>query len=89
MAGTKNLYLIFLQQQDTSAEEKRKQHQKELAQQLNENAKQRLAQQSGGQQSQKARKSTVSYKNRSQMPNESEVKELKIYVGEQWIFINL
>lgn len=69
-------------QQDTSAEEKRKQHQKELASQLHEKAKQRLAQQSSGQQLQKTRKSTISYKSRSQMPNEPEVRELKIYVGK-------
>lgn len=64
-----------------SSEEKRKQHQKELAQQLNELAKARLAQQSGGKEQEKIRKSTVSYKSLSHMPREPEVKELKLYVG--------
>lgn len=68
-------------QTDTSSEEKRKQHQKELAQQLNEQARQRLAEQSGGEHSEKVRKSNVSYKNHNQMPVEPEVKALKIYVG--------
>lgn len=69
-----------------SSEEKRKQHQKELAQQLNEVAKARLAQQSGGKEEEKVRKSTVSYKSLSHMPREAEVKELKLYVGEISIY---
>lgn len=48
---------------------------------LNEAAKQRLAEQSSGKQAQKVRKSNVSYKNRNQMPQEREVKDLKIFVG--------
>ncbi|XP_076171346.1 SPT16 homolog, facilitates chromatin remodeling subunit dre4 isoform X2 [Ptiloglossa arizonensis] len=67
-----------------SSEEKRKQHQKELAQQLNEVAKARLAQQSGGKEQEKIRKSTVSYKSLSHMPREPEVKELKLYVDKKY-----
>ncbi|XP_069689096.1 FACT complex subunit spt16 isoform X1 [Periplaneta americana] len=67
-----------------SSEEKRKQHQKELAQALNEAAKQRLAQQSDGREKEKVRKSTVSYKNHGQMPREAEVRELKIYVDRKY-----
>ncbi|XP_034945404.1 FACT complex subunit spt16 isoform X1 [Chelonus insularis] len=67
-----------------SSEEKRKQHQKELAQQLNEIAKARLAQQSGGKEQEKIRKSTVSYKSLNHMPRESEVKELKLYVDKKY-----
>lgn len=73
---------------DSSSEEKRKLHQKELAVALHEAAKQRLAEQSSGKQAQKVRKSNVSYKNRSQMPQEREVKDLKIYVGK-FIYILL
>jgi len=67
-----------------SSEEKRKQHQKELAQALNEAAKQRLAQQSDGREKEKVRKSTVSYKNHGQMPREAEVRDLKIYVDRKY-----
>ncbi|EFN79862.1 FACT complex subunit spt16 [Harpegnathos saltator] len=67
-----------------SSEEKRKQHQKELAQQLNAVAKARLAQQSGGKEQEKIRKSTVSYKSLSHMPREPEVKELKLYVDKKY-----
>lgn len=68
-----------------SSEEKRKQHQKELAQQLNEIAKARLAQQSSGKEQEKIRKSTVSYKSLSSMPHDSEVKELKLFVGKKFL----
>lgn len=68
--------------QESSTEEKRKLHQKELAHALNEAARQRLAEQGSGQQVEKIRKSTVSYKNATQMPQDKEVKELKIFVGK-------
>lgn len=67
-----------------SSEEKRKQHQKELAVALNEKAKERLARQSGGKEAEKVRKSTVSYKSVNQMPREPEVKELKLYVDRKY-----
>ena len=64
-----------------NSEEKRKQHQKELADSLNERAKERLAKQGGVKEAEKVRKSTVSYKSVNQMPREPEVKELKLFVG--------
>lgn len=82
--GKRTAVLDSKLRQDSSAEEKRKQHQKELAAQLNEAAKQRLAAQSGGGKEEKVRKSNVSYKSRSQMPNEPEVKGLKIYVDKKY-----
>lgn len=65
-----------------SSEEKRKQHQKELALALNERAKERLERQGEVKESEKIRKSTVSYKSVNQMPREKEVKDLKLYVGK-------
>ncbi|XP_053625749.1 FACT complex subunit spt16 isoform X3 [Plodia interpunctella] len=67
-----------------SSEEKRKEHQRELAIALNEKAKERLAKQSSGKDGEKIRKSTVSYKSVSQMPRENEVKELKLYVDRKY-----
>lgn len=67
-----------------SSEEKRKEHQKELAAQLNAKAKERLAKQSSGKETEKVRKSTVSYKNINSMPREPEVKELKLYVDRKY-----
>lgn len=67
-----------------SSEEKRKQHQKELAQKLNEVAKARLAQKSGGKEQEKIRKSTVSYKSINHMPREPEVTDLKLYVDKKY-----
>lgn len=67
-----------------TSEEKRKEHQKELAQQLNEKARERLAKQSGAKDVEKVRKNTVSYKNVNQMPRVPEVKELKLYVDQKY-----
>lgn len=66
------------------SEEKRKEHQKELAALLNEKAKERLAKQSGAKDIEKVRKNTVSYKNVNQMPRVPEVKELKLYVDQKY-----
>lgn len=66
------------------SEEKRKEHQKELAMLLNEKAKERLAKQSGAKDTEKVRKNTVSYKNVNQMPRVAEVKELKLYVDQKY-----
>lgn len=66
------------------SEDKRKEHQKELAVMLNEKAKERLAKQSGAKDVEKVRKNTVSYKNSSQMPRVPEVKELKLYVDQKY-----
>ncbi|XP_071446313.1 FACT complex subunit spt16 isoform X2 [Hetaerina americana] len=70
--------------QEGSAEEKRKQHQRELAAQMNEAARQRMAQRKSGQAEERVRKSIVSYKSSSQVPREPEVKELKIFVDRKY-----
>ncbi|XP_050309696.1 FACT complex subunit spt16 [Anthonomus grandis grandis] len=67
-----------------TSEEKRKEHQRELAQQLNEKAKERLAKQGGAKGVEKIRKSNISYKGVNQMPRESEVKEMKIFVDQKY-----
>uniref|UniRef100_A0A8C3HFK9 FACT complex subunit n=1 Tax=Chrysemys picta bellii TaxID=8478 RepID=A0A8C3HFK9_CHRPI len=69
---------------ELTAEEKRRAHQKELAMQLNEEAKRRLTEQKGEQQIQKARKSNVSYKNPSLMPKEPHIREMKIYIDKKY-----
>ncbi|XP_029436042.1 FACT complex subunit SPT16 [Rhinatrema bivittatum] len=69
---------------EMTAEEKRRAHQKELATQLNEEAKRRLTEQKGEQQIQKARKSNVSYRNPSLLPKEPEIREMKIYIDKKY-----
>lgn len=69
---------------ETNTEEKRKQHQKELAQLLNEKAKERLSKQNESKEVEKIRKNTASYKSMSQMPREPEVRELKLYVDKKY-----
>uniref|UniRef100_A0A3P8TL58 FACT complex subunit n=1 Tax=Amphiprion percula TaxID=161767 RepID=A0A3P8TL58_AMPPE len=69
---------------EMTAEEKRRAHQKELANNLNEEAKRRLTEQKGEQQIQKARKSNVSYKNVSQMPREKDIRDMKIFIDKKY-----
>uniref|UniRef100_A0A8C3UYJ5 FACT complex subunit n=1 Tax=Catharus ustulatus TaxID=91951 RepID=A0A8C3UYJ5_CATUS len=69
---------------ELTAEEKRRAHQKELATQLNEDARRRLTEQRGEQQTQKARKSNVSYKSAALLPKEPHVREMKIYIDKKY-----
>ncbi|XP_008316564.1 FACT complex subunit SPT16 isoform X2 [Cynoglossus semilaevis] len=69
---------------EMTAEEKRRAHQKELANHLNEEAKRRLTEQKGEQHTQKVKKSNVSYKNVSQMPREKEIREMKIFIDKKY-----
>lgn len=73
-----------LRTEGQSVEDKRKSHQKELADQLNETAKARLSNAKSGPKEQKARKSNISYKNYSHMPREREIRELKIFVDKKY-----
>lgn len=82
--GKRSAVLESKLRSEHSTEEKRKEHQKELAVRLNEKAKERLAKQSGSKDKEKVRKNTVSYKNVNQMPKEAEVKELKLYVDQKY-----
>ncbi|KAI5717065.1 hypothetical protein M8J76_017015 [Diaphorina citri] len=82
--GKRTAVLDSKLRQDSSTEEKRKQHQKELAIALNESARQRLAEQGGSKKDEKVRKNNVSYKSRSQMPQEPEVINLKLYVDRKY-----
>lgn len=69
---------------EQSTEEKRRQHQKELAVSTNEAAKERLALLKGKKENQKVRKSTVSYKSTNLLPREPEISDLKIYVDRKY-----
>ncbi|CAM1310156.1 SUPT16H (predicted), partial [Pycnogonum litorale] len=69
---------------ENTAEDKRKEHQKELAIQLNKEAQQRLAEAKGEVKEEKVRKSNVSYKNHNVFPKENGVKELKIFVDKKY-----
>ncbi|XP_058830141.1 FACT complex subunit spt16 isoform X1 [Topomyia yanbarensis] len=84
-SGKRSTVLESKLRNEQNSEEKRKQHQKELADALNEKAKERLAKQGGGKEAEKVRKSTVSYKGGvNQMPREPEVKELKLFVDRKY-----
>lgn len=98
---------VVLQEQlrkKQTGEDKRKQHQRELAESLNRQAQERLAQAKEKPSEQKwvclfflfisifiltmtfylrMKKSNISYRNPGSMPNEDEVKQLKIYVDKK------
>lgn len=80
--GKRSTVLDTKLRSEQNAEEKRKLHQKELAQQLNEKARERLEKQDGIKESEKVRKNVVSYKGVNQMPREPEVRDLKLFVGK-------
>lgn len=67
--------------QDNTAEEKRKSHQRELMLKMNEDALRRIKEGGSIKEVTKMRKAPVSYRSPGQLPRESEVKQLKIYVG--------
>ena len=69
---------------DGTQEEKRKQHQRELMDKMNEDALRRLKEGSGGQETVKQKKAPVSYRSPGQLPRESEVRSLKIYVDKKY-----
>jgi len=71
-----------IQTSDSTAEEKRKQHQKELMFKMNEEALRRIKAGGDLKETEKVRKAPVSYRSPGQLPREPEVKQLKIYVGE-------
>ena len=69
---------------DNVSDAKRKQHQKELLEKMNEAALRRLKEGKTDDQKVKVRKAPVSYKTAGLLPKEPEVKELKIYVDKKY-----
>merc|ERR1719277_1786159 len=69
---------------DDSNNAKRKKHQKELLEKMNEAALKRLQEGKTGEEKVKVRKAPVSYKTPGLLPKEAEVKELKIYVDKKY-----
>jgi len=69
---------------DNTTETKRKSHQKELMEKMNEAALKRLLEGGTGDNKVKMRKAPVCYKTPGLLPKEPEVKELKIYVDKKY-----
>ncbi|GAU95532.1 hypothetical protein RvY_07133 [Ramazzottius varieornatus] len=68
---------------DASTEERRKKHQQELADLINERALERLNNGKEDVPEPKLKRSTVAYRNINNFPTEDEVRELKIYVDRK------
>uniref|UniRef100_A0A1I7SA86 FACT complex subunit n=1 Tax=Bursaphelenchus xylophilus TaxID=6326 RepID=A0A1I7SA86_BURXY len=77
---------VILQEQTRhkqTNEDRRRTHQKELSDQLNSNAKARLAHLPGTKDERKVKKSNISYKTLERFPNEPEVNDNMIYVDKR------
>ncbi|KAI0981096.1 hypothetical protein GJ496_001499 [Pomphorhynchus laevis] len=68
---------------EQNSEQKRLEHQKELAKRLHEAAMSRLMKSSGNQSPEKVRKWNVSYKHSSQFPSDPSISEMKIFVDKR------
>uniref|UniRef100_UPI00358DD996 FACT complex subunit SPT16-like n=1 Tax=Myxine glutinosa TaxID=7769 RepID=UPI00358DD996 len=82
--GTKGSLLSERTRSEMTSEEKRRSHQKELAQQMNEEAKRRFTEQKGEQHKNKTRKSNISYKNSLLMPKEADIRDMKIFIDKKY-----
>ncbi|XP_045194199.1 FACT complex subunit SPT16-like [Mercenaria mercenaria] len=82
--GRRNAVLENRTRPDATTEEKRIKHQKELAERLNEEARERMRGLKTGGDEKKMRKSNVSYKTISHLPSESEIRELKLFVDKKY-----
>ncbi|XP_003747374.1 FACT complex subunit SPT16 [Galendromus occidentalis] len=69
---------------ETSAEEKRQQNQKILADKVNTEARHRLIHQGDKKVEQKHGKAVVSYRGETQFPNEPEIQRLKLFVDKKY-----
>ncbi len=82
--GKRSAVLEQKLRQDTTAEERRKLHQKELMHKMNAEALRRIKEGGDKQEKVKVRKAPVSYRSAGQLPRENEVKTLKIYVDKKY-----
>lgn len=87
LAGGRSKRSVVLQEQTRhkiTSEDKRKERQQELAEELNQRARERLSIQPGASGARAAKKSNVSYKSREKFPDDdAEVKNLRIYVDKR------
>ncbi|KHJ95261.1 hydrolase, alpha/beta domain protein [Oesophagostomum dentatum] len=81
--GKRSVVLSDQTRNKATNEDKRKEHQKLLAQQLNDAARQRLAQASGAAEAKKIKKSNVSYKSYDKFPVDTEINKLNIFVDKR------
>lgn len=82
--GKRSAVLDSRTRSDMTAEEKRMAHQQELAERMNAEAKARILDGQQTKTKEKSKKASVSYKSRSLLPKESEIKELKIFVDKKY-----
>ncbi|XP_077975162.1 FACT complex subunit SPT16-like [Styela clava] len=83
--GARNAVLKEKTRQEQTLEEKRRSHQKELSNQLNNEAKKRMMDNKEDVQSSRSKKSNVSYKSSSLLPfKEPDIHDLKIFIDKKY-----
>ncbi|GMS97922.1 hypothetical protein PENTCL1PPCAC_20097 [Pristionchus entomophagus] len=81
--GKRSVVLSEQTRNKTTNEEKRKEHQKDLLESLNEAAKERMEGKIGNGEQKKSKKSNVSYKSIEKFPTDSDVRNLSVYVDKK------
>ncbi|GMT28456.1 hypothetical protein PFISCL1PPCAC_19753 [Pristionchus fissidentatus] len=81
--GKRSVVLTDQTRNKTTNEEKRKEHQRELAEALNDAAQKRLAENTGSAETKKSKKSNVSYKSLEKFPTDSDIRNLSVYVDKK------
>ncbi|XP_062583012.1 FACT complex subunit SPT16-like [Saccostrea cucullata] len=82
--GQRNALVESRTRTEMTSEEKRQEHQKELASKINEDARERLKGLKGDNEEKKVRKSVVSYSSTSKMPQETEIRNLQLFVDRKY-----
>ena len=81
--GTRGAIIQNKTRADNNQEHQRKEHQKELAKRVNEEAKERILKQKGNVTKEKIRKAITAYRNANQLPyKQNDIQDLKIYVDK-------
>lgn len=81
--GSRRRVLEDRLRQDMTNDAKRREHQRELLEQLNEAAKARLSKSGGERIEQRVKKSIVAYKSMKDFPRDNEISDLKIFVDKK------
>ncbi|CAJ0577528.1 unnamed protein product, partial [Mesorhabditis spiculigera] len=81
--GKRSVILTDHTRNKQTNEDKRKERQKELADILNRNAEERIAQEQGQQDQKKVKKSNTSYKSYEKFPNDDDIDNLMVYVDRR------
>jgi len=82
--GMRNSAFTSAKRDHDTAENRRKQHQDKLHDELNREAKERLLENKGKEETKTKRKTNYSYKSGSQFPQESDIRDLRLFMDRKY-----